>query len=123
MHSRHPASTFNPAIQGWSLTVTPGQWQVCESGTHLTATLASTIALIIHDSANQRLALANFMVEPTAPNTWNNSQHSNSHPSPHADALLADMWQALKPPPEEGALPKLSGNVVGGATSKSTSPS
>lgn len=103
---------FDPTLQAWAIKVVPGSWDIAEHQEHLLAVTASAVALLVWDSANGRAALTHFMVEPQSPQTWS---HDNL-PSPHADALLNDMWSALQLPADEGTHPQWHGYVVGGGS-------
>lgn len=103
---------FDPALQTWTLKVSAGCWDLAEHGEHLVATTASAVSLLLWDKANNRAALAHFMVEPHAPAAWTN----DDLPSPHADALLEEMWHALRELPSDDKAPDFHAYVVGGGS-------
>lgn len=102
---------FDPYVQAWCVKVRPGSWELSDSDI-LCATAASCAVLGVWDSAHNRAVMSHFMVEPTAPANWT----ADSLPSPHAEALLGDMWAGLQMPVGEGTQPAYKAAVAGGGT-------
>lgn len=103
---------FDPNLQAWAIKVPPGCWEIAEHQEHLLAITASAVAMLLWDSANGRAGVAHFMVEPHAPATWT----SETLGSPHADAMLDSLWQAMQPPASESEHPEFHAYVVGGGS-------